>query len=55
METSNPELQQKLQELEHDLEVSFSVPTDRSCVWVSSRARGVCYDTSWMLAVDRNL
>jgi hypothetical protein len=32
METHNPELQEKLQELEHELEVSYSVSKERRSV-----------------------
>jgi hypothetical protein len=55
METNNPELQERLQELEHELEVSQVFATGEM-FWVSSRARvGLCYDTSAIWRMDSNL
>jgi hypothetical protein len=42
METGNPELQHKLQQLELEFEASCSVSKGRRRVWVSSRARVGC-------------
>jgi hypothetical protein len=56
METNNPELQEKLQELEHELEVSRLVSQGRGRVLGLSRARvALCYDPNGMLGMDTNL
>ena len=56
METSNPELQDKLQELEQEYEVSAVFLNAEDEFGVSSHARAGCaYDTSGILKMDTNL